>query len=291
MHAVVLTIANEESLGAASRRIAQRLVPILFRRGRLRYGPLVPAPHRARQQRADRKQPHGQRGEVGPVQVPLPAVCGGVRPNPCLLFFPEAALPQHLPQSFGRETAGRHVLHAAIDPRHIDAGGLVIDEEEILALAMFARWLPLEGTLDTGRVETVYNLRVANFHTYFVGSREWGSRRGCIIPTPTKLSRSVTDYTTNNWRCAYMANESLWDRFGQLVTILPTHGRPPTTLRESDIQRFEFQVGIRLPESFRDFVIRFGGGELSGFFRLFRPFNGGFVKSCDLGSLIAETNR
>jgi RHS repeat-associated protein len=32
----------------------------------------------------------------------------------------------------------------------------------------------VDEVFDTGHVETVYNLRVADFHTYFVGSPEWG---------------------------------------------------------------------------------------------------------------------
>jgi hypothetical protein len=36
------------------------------------------------------------------------------------------------------------------------------------------RWVPVEEALDTGEVEAVYNLRVADFHTYFVGRRAWG---------------------------------------------------------------------------------------------------------------------
>lgn len=36
------------------------------------------------------------------------------------------------------------------------------------------RWLTVEDLLDTGVWETVYNLRVADFHTYFVGCDEWG---------------------------------------------------------------------------------------------------------------------
>jgi hypothetical protein len=36
------------------------------------------------------------------------------------------------------------------------------------------RWVAAEGVYDTGEYGTVYNLRVAEYHTYFVGSREWG---------------------------------------------------------------------------------------------------------------------
>ena len=57
------------------------------------------------------------------------------------------------------------------EPR-LDAGQETPGPQPLATLD--GRWLPLEATLDTGRVETVYNLRVADFHTYFVGSREWG---------------------------------------------------------------------------------------------------------------------
>ena len=36
------------------------------------------------------------------------------------------------------------------------------------------RWVEVEKVVATGQVETVYNLRVANHHTYFVGSKAWG---------------------------------------------------------------------------------------------------------------------
>lgn len=35
-------------------------------------------------------------------------------------------------------------------------------------------WVPVKSVEDTGRYETVYNLRVAEHHTYFVGAPEWG---------------------------------------------------------------------------------------------------------------------
>ncbi|MEM4725183.1 MAG: polymorphic toxin-type HINT domain-containing protein, partial [Candidatus Hadarchaeum sp.] len=36
------------------------------------------------------------------------------------------------------------------------------------------QWLPVEGIRDTGREEVVYNCRVAEYHTYFVGDESWG---------------------------------------------------------------------------------------------------------------------
>jgi hypothetical protein len=36
------------------------------------------------------------------------------------------------------------------------------------------RLVAVEGVADSGAVETVYNWRVADFHTYFVGDQEWG---------------------------------------------------------------------------------------------------------------------
>jgi len=36
------------------------------------------------------------------------------------------------------------------------------------------RWVAVEGVTDSGEVTTVYNVRVADYHTYFVGCAEWG---------------------------------------------------------------------------------------------------------------------
>ena len=35
------------------------------------------------------------------------------------------------------------------------------------------QWVPVDDLLDTGEYEQVYNLRIADFHTYFVGTRDW----------------------------------------------------------------------------------------------------------------------
>ena len=36
------------------------------------------------------------------------------------------------------------------------------------------QWVPVESTCDSGEIAPVYNMRVEDFHTYFVGSAEWG---------------------------------------------------------------------------------------------------------------------
>ena len=36
------------------------------------------------------------------------------------------------------------------------------------------QWLPVEAITDSGEVTTVYNMMVAEYHTYFVGRQTWG---------------------------------------------------------------------------------------------------------------------
>jgi intein/homing endonuclease len=43
-----------------------------------------------------------------------------------------------------------------------------------LFLSQDGQWVVVEDLLDTGEVRRVYNVRIADYHTYFVGSREWG---------------------------------------------------------------------------------------------------------------------
>ena len=41
-------------------------------------------------------------------------------------------------------------------------------------LGLGGEWLPVEEVEDTGRFAKVYNFRVADWHTYFVGDSSWG---------------------------------------------------------------------------------------------------------------------
>ena len=52
------------------------------------------------------------------------------------------------------------------------AGELEIGD--LIATQAAGGWVAVEDVLDTGQVETVYNFRVADYHTYFVGSTHWG---------------------------------------------------------------------------------------------------------------------
>jgi RHS repeat-associated protein len=56
------------------------------------------------------------------------------------------------------------------------AGWLPADELRAgeLLLGHDGQWVAVEEVLDTGEYERVYNLRIADYHTYFVGSEEWG---------------------------------------------------------------------------------------------------------------------
>ena len=49
----------------------------------------------------------------------------------------------------------------------LEIGDLISTEET-------GGWVAVEDVLDTGQLETVYNFRVADYHTYFVGSTHWG---------------------------------------------------------------------------------------------------------------------
>jgi hypothetical protein len=55
-------------------------------------------------------------------------------------------------------------------------GGTPAGELEIgdLLASDNGHWTPVTDLLDTGEWETVYNFRIADYHTYFVGDDHWG---------------------------------------------------------------------------------------------------------------------
>ena len=67
-------------------------------------------------------------------------------------------------------TTGGHPFYAQ-DRGWVPASELEPGEH---VLALSGEWLQVEGVDDVGHVTTVYNFRVADHHTYFVGCEEWG---------------------------------------------------------------------------------------------------------------------
>lgn len=55
-------------------------------------------------------------------------------------------------------------------------------------------WVTVEDVRETQEVLVVYNLRVADFHTYFVGCDDWGFAVWCI--TPTRLDWALNSFKT-----------------------------------------------------------------------------------------------
>jgi Pretoxin HINT domain len=67
-------------------------------------------------------------------------------------------------------TTAEHPFYVR-DKGWVPAGQLAIGD---LLSSHDGRWVAVEDFLDTGEYETVYNLRVADYHTYFVGGEHWG---------------------------------------------------------------------------------------------------------------------
>ena len=59
-------------------------------------------------------------------------------------------------------------------------------------------WTAVEELTETGELQTVYNLRVAEYHTYFVGEKEWGFNvwPQCVLP------REERQATTTSGACS-----------------------------------------------------------------------------------------
>jgi hypothetical protein len=96
---------------------------------------------------------------------------GAVCPKPVEAVFVRQGLIWHL------HVGGQVIRTTAEHPFYIrDRGWVACDRLATgdTLLTEDGRWVPVEDILDTGEWETVYNLRVADFHTYFVGCAEWG---------------------------------------------------------------------------------------------------------------------
>jgi hypothetical protein len=96
---------------------------------------------------------------------------GPVAAKPVEAVFVRVALVRSL-RVKGREipTTGEHPFYVCgkgwVKAAFLAVGDLLLGHE--------GQWTPLEAAADTGAIETVYNLGVADYHTYFVGCQEWG---------------------------------------------------------------------------------------------------------------------
>jgi hypothetical protein len=61
------------------------------------------------------------------------------------------------------------------------------------------------------------------------------------------------------------------DIFDRLEVIEPAQYSPLPKPTSNDLDAFEKASGLKLPKSFREFALRFGAGELAGYYRLAVP--------------------
>jgi hypothetical protein len=75
------------------------------------------------------------------------------------------------------------------------------------------RWVVVESVTNTGEIAAVYNLRIADYHTYFVGKREWGwsvwSHNTCWVRSASQkkdfLKSLANHWTTPSWMSPWLA--------------------------------------------------------------------------------------
>ena len=75
------------------------------------------------------------------------------------------------------QIAGRVIKTTGEHPFYVKDRGWVACHELLVGDLLASEncgWLPVERSLDTGEWVTLYNFRVADSHTYFMGSDEWG---------------------------------------------------------------------------------------------------------------------
>ena len=82
------------------------------------------------------------------------------------------------------------------------------------------RWLPVDSIEDRGEVVPVYNFRLQGYHTYFVGSPEWGfsiwaHNTGCPIPGGQGSSKPIHGNSALSPRTAYLYK--LLDKSGKFL--------------------------------------------------------------------------
>lgn len=98
-------------------------------------------------------------------------------------------------------------------------------------LSKDGRWLRIEAVEDTGTYQTVYNFRVADFHTYFIGglmwNREvWTHNSGCVVTDEMMVAynKYVADVEAKSGRVLTVKQRTeLWKKLtsGELKPYIP----------------------------------------------------------------------
>lgn len=89
---------------------------------------------------------------------------------------PAQPKPHGVPPWFVEESENRVLKTTAEHPFYVYGKGWTpaceIKDGDLIRTDI--GWVTINGTTDTGRYEAVYNVRVADCHTYFVGAEGWG---------------------------------------------------------------------------------------------------------------------
>ena len=85
------------------------------------------------------------------------------------------------------------------------------------------QWRAVESVRDTGREEVVYNCRVAEYHTYFVGDEQWGfsvwAHNSCG-PTGAGAGTNAPRWTLNERVSGQLTDPRMGRLQGRLTTEL-----------------------------------------------------------------------
>ena len=90
------------------------------------------------------------------------------------------------------QTTPEHLIFEKNAWKFIPAGELRVGDQ---FLSDDGQWVKVTDLLDTGIYQPVYNVRVAEHHTYFVGSREWGfsvwAHNTCVYTSTDPITGKV----------------------------------------------------------------------------------------------------
>ncbi|QVL31339.1 hypothetical protein KIH39_21200 [Telmatocola sphagniphila] len=166
-------------------------------------------------------------------------------------------------------TTGEHPFYAE-GKGWVDAQELLIGDR---VLGSKGEWLTIRDLLDTGEFETVYNMRIADHHTYFVGDESWGwevwSHNKCqlhhfvMVALGSKVERGSSILTLIGSRTHIAIHRALSKhletyskyspKFGKTFTMNPKKGQ------SGDFIRSVFSPSERI-QALKDFYSTYRGG-------------------------------